>query len=188
MTTLSLQRFAFNIGRRIGKHPMSGRIFCSTERFLPLKRIVRENGLVAFHHPRPIASHHVLIAPTHPAPSLITDHPDESYLPELIWEMVVLARRISADLDPTARWQFVINGGERQDIGQIHGHLLRVDEQGSTEALDISAPAECPQLWVDLFRALSEAASIPLNGFSLVFRWEAHSRISVILTQSMRTY
>lgn len=163
---MSLGNTAFSIGRRIGKHSLAGRIFCLTERWLPLERVARTRTLVAFHHPRPVANPHVLIVPTRPISSLTSPSVPGKTRAEVIWSMLTLARQVGSDLDPDADWQMVINGGTRQEIGQLHGHLL-LDHAAAGE----DGVADSPASLLPFLDQLQSISLAPNAGYSLVMRW-----------------
>lgn len=166
-----LQTVSFLIGRRIGKRPLAGRTFCLTERWLPLHRIERTSDLVAFHHPRPIANPHILIVPTLPFPGLSTKKMPVEMKARLIWNACQLAQGIVTSINADACWQLVFNGGTRQDIGQVHGHLLRWSSSKQHSGQPVTDPAIDPGFWCELFTRINAAAQNPENGYSLVFRW-----------------
>lgn len=174
---MSLGNTAFGIGRRIGKHPLAGRIFCLAERWLPLKRVARTHTLVAFHHPRSIANPHVLIVPTRPLPSLTAPMRSSENRAETIWQMVILAREIGLNMHAAAAWQMVINGGNRQDIGQMHGHLL-LDHTSPTASDAIDSAGDL----LPFLERLRDIARVPDAGYSLVIRWKEDGDVWAIVT------
>lgn len=181
---MALGELAFKIGRRIGKHPIAGRLFCLTERLLPVKRVAREHGLVAFHHPRPVAEPHILIVPTTPVASITTHKLDDDAMFATIWSMVELAQRVSDHLPPNQGWQLVINGGERQDIGQMHGHLLHSDADSMPDAFPLYDPADDTIGWSALLSTLRDASEISGAGCSLIIRWNWGEQPAARVTQS----
>lgn len=169
---MNLGNTAFAIGRSIGKHPVAGRLFCLVERGLPLKRIRRTADLVVFHHPRPIADSHILVVPTRPFESLTTPRIENAAKWQIIWEMIEIAQEVSAEVDPDSPWQLVINGGSRQDIGQLHGHILKRNSAGLPKGVALTSPDIDEGCWHDLWDELKNAAAIPEHGYSLVTAWK----------------
>lgn len=165
-----LAKLAFNMGRRIGKHPIAGALFCRVERFLPLNRITRTNNLVVFHHPRPIAVPHVLIVPTHPVASLLTPAINDVQRAQLVWQMIELGRETTMLLPPSDRWQLVINGGKRQEIGQVHAHLIHA-ETDRDEGIALANPQVEPDPWRELFAIVRKADQAPEPAYTLTIRW-----------------
>ncbi len=174
---------AFRIGRAVGKHPLAGQAFCTIERLLPLNRLARANNLVAFHHPRPIAEPHILIVPTHPVESLTTNQFDTEHMADLIWKMIELGREIAPVLPESDAWLLVINGGKRQDFGQLHAHLLHASSSEST-GISIAKPTQNPGPWQRLFTQIERADRVADNGYSLEIRWSADNQATAEVTQS----
>lgn len=170
---MNLGNAAFAIGRKIGKHPIAGRLFCLTVRGLPLKRIRLTGDLVVFHHPRPIADPHILVVPTSPFDSLTTKKIENPIKWRIIWEMIEIGREVSGEIDPESNWQLVINGGSRQDIGQLHGHLLKNAPRATANGVALTPPAGDSGRWHDLWEELQNASAIPEHGYSLVTTWKS---------------
>lgn len=179
---MTLRELAFDIGRKLGKHRATSRIFCLLERALPLHRLGRSQHCVAFDHPRPSWQPHILIVPTTPFPALSTDRLTVQQKSELIWEMVMLARTVTREND--ADWRMVINGGKRQDIGQVHGHLIHADREPPTDAIALADPAVQPGGWEQLFARVRRADAVPGNGYSTIFRLLADDSTMASLTHS----
>jgi diadenosine tetraphosphate (Ap4A) HIT family hydrolase len=178
-------KIAFRLGRALGKHPLAGRVFCLTERMLPVKRIVREEGLVAFHHPRPIDDPHILIVPTRPFATLTSDRISERQKASIIWQMVQMARRLANQFAPNAGWTLIINGGNRQDIGHVHGHLIQSHSRTNATGRPLQDPELDLSFWNQIFAELGQAERIPDNGFSLEIRSISTSDSAIELSQSV---
>ncbi|MCA9834720.1 MAG: HIT domain-containing protein [Thermomicrobiales bacterium] len=163
-SALSLKTVAFNIGRRIGKHPLASRVFYLSERFLPVERLARSEHVAAFRHPRPSWIPHILIVPTTPFPELVTSKLSLERKSEILGEMLALAQQVAATEDTDASWFVIINGGIRQEIGQVHGHLIH-------EPHDVGEPTHSIATangWKPLLETLQRANEVPDNGYSLV--------------------
>lgn len=179
---MSLGKLAFRIGRKIGKHPLAGRIFCLTERMLPVRRIARTKGVVGFHHPRPIAAPHILVIPTRPFPALISPHFSQQECADVLWSMLILSHQITANDSTVDSWALIINGGIRQEIGQMHGHLMATSPDSPESPHRIVNPKDDLACWERLFSMLEERANISASSYSLVFRWDAGSQNTVSWT------
>lgn len=179
---MRINRIAFQVGRRIGKHPLAGWLFCLCERLLPLNRLARQEGLVAFHHPRPTADPHVLIVPTRPVSSLTSDRLADKARAQLLWNMIELAQKLTPQLPESDCWQLVINGGSRQDIGQLHGHLLHASDGLTDVPREGSLPGSGPTVWQEVFDELRKADQVPDDGFSLIFHWKSQGPITAVVT------
>lgn len=139
---------------------------------------------MAFHHPRPIADPHILVVPTRPFSSLTTNRLSRAEKADILWRMIQLVQQISEDLAADRRWQLVINGGTRQDIGQVHGHLRLADKPDSNEKT-LNSPALNVDIWNTLFTDLYQAEEVPGNGYSLEISWGTGEEITVRITQSV---
>lgn len=179
---MRIRELAFDIGRTIGKRPAASWIFCLSERALPLHRLARSRRCVAFCHPRPIARPHVLVVPTTPFPSLAHARTANDKKVALLWEMLQLAREVTADHD--ADWRLVINGGTRQDIGQVHGHLMYDDLEVPTHSIDIDDPTVHPHGWEQLLHSIETAHRIQNNGYSVTFRFQSSGGVVASFSES----
>lgn len=90
----------------------------------------------------------------------------------MLWNMVKIARQVSASMPDTDAWTMVINGGTRQEIGQMHGHVLAETMKAKEPGRLVSDLQTTPDEWNTLFAKLEIEAAIPHNGYSLVFRWD----------------
>lgn len=165
---MSARTTAFRIGRRIGKHPLASRAFCLSERFLPVERLARSNRVVAFRHPRPSWEPHILIVPTIPFPALITPKLSIETKSAILNEAIVLARRVAEGENRDSTWFLIINGGVRQEIGQVHGHLIQESQTLVSTVYAITNETN----WVPILTALQKASENPDNGYSLVIDLE----------------
>ena len=181
---MRVQEKAFDIGRALGKRPFVSRLFCLVERALPLQRLARSHMAVACRHPRPGYDPHILVVPTTPFPTLATSSLPVARKSELVWEMVALARPLA---DPTqAQWQMIINGGQRQDIGQVHGHLIHAASDAIGPMREMDDPTSDPDEWNRLFDRIHRAAGVPANGFSVTFHFRPAERIAASFSESAR--
>jgi diadenosine tetraphosphate (Ap4A) HIT family hydrolase len=182
---MRIQEKAFDIGRAIGKHPLASRLFCLVERALPLQRLARSGQVVAFRHPRPSYDPHILVVPTTPFPALATSSMTVARKSALLWEMVTLARSLT---DPSqTEWQMVINGGERQDIGQVHGHLIHASGAAAGPSWDLGDPERETDGWNGLLDRVHRASQVPSNGYSVTFHFEPGDRLTVTFSESARS-
>lgn len=177
-----VREIAFDIGRKLGKKPMTSWLFCAFERALPLHRLARSKHAVAFCHPHPTYQPHVLVVPTTPFPALTNARPDDRQKAALMWEMTQLSQKVTAESDSV--WRMVINGGARQEVGQVHGHLIH-DEPGSTvDAVAISDPDMQFTGWDQIFRWVKAAQRGPDYGFSVAFHLLAGGTVSASFSES----
>jgi len=88
---------------------------------LPVHRIATTERVIAFYHPRPAWSPHILLVPKLGIPSFVALRPPDT---AVIVDIVRLATEIVATYAPTtAPAVLLVNGGAYQDVGQLHFHL-----------------------------------------------------------------
>lgn len=98
-----------------------GFVFEKFSKLLPVKRIKETDKVIAFWHPKPFWEKHIVIVPKKAIKSLIFLTPENS---NYISEIYLIAKEIVQELawDKTA-YSILINGADRQEVGQIHFHL-----------------------------------------------------------------
>ena len=104
---------------RLGRS-FAGFTFAHMNAVIPTKRLRETDTLIAFHHPKPSHSFHVLLVPKKAIASLNElDPTDTVFLTDLYSTVQSLVDefRLSA-------YRLVVNGGEYQDFPQLHFHLI----------------------------------------------------------------
>ena len=116
--------------------------FAHASRVLPVRRVAESAHVLAFHHPVPgFAPVHVLLVPKVSVPTLM--HLTDAQRSEISAEVERLAPGIVASFGRSgAGFLVVVNGGLRQDVRQVHFHLL-------VDGYDLArAPADAePAIW-----------------------------------------
>ena len=89
---------------------------------LPVNKIYETDLVIAFHHPRPSHSTHILIVPKRPIRSLMaltrTDMP-------VIQDVMITAQHMVKTFGlEESGFRLIVNGGAYQDIQQLHWHLV----------------------------------------------------------------
>ncbi|NDJ74790.1 MAG: HIT domain-containing protein [Chloroflexi bacterium] len=102
-----------------------GWTFAHASSALPVKRLYETPNLVAFHHPRPSYPAHVLIVPKAARSTLLDLSANDA--PFLV-DLLDAVRWLVVELDLTA-YRLIANGGDYQDVPQVHFHLIS-DEAG----------------------------------------------------------
>jgi histidine triad (HIT) family protein len=100
--------------------PIIGWIFAHMSFAIPVKRLHETDTLMAFYHPKPSYTFHVLLVPKRSVASLKDfDSNDFAFLKDLYSAVQNLAEqhRLSA-------YRLIVNGGEYQDFPQLHFHLI----------------------------------------------------------------
>lgn len=169
----------------MGKHPITSRVFCLVERFLPLDRVIRTESCIAFRHPRPTWDPHILVVPTTPFPEIGSPKIPLSRQFALIWEMANVAGIVVRELELAGTHTMIINGGVRQDIGQVHGHLTPIPPPTQfTVEITLQDPSLNDDAWQTLLAAWKDAATRRQNGYSLIVEVSSTQIKTAWLTQT----
>jgi histidine triad (HIT) family protein len=97
-----------------------GWIFAHMSFAIPVKRLRETDTLMAFRHPKPAYPFHVLIVPKKAVPSLTElDPADTAFLTDLYSTVQSLV-----DEFKLPAYRLIVNGGEFQDVPQLHFHLI----------------------------------------------------------------
>ena len=87
---------------------------------IPVQRLRETETLMAFHHPKPSYSFHVLLVPKKAVISLKEfDSKDTIFLSDLYSTVQSLVDEFNL-----AAYRLIVNGGEYQDFPQLHFHLV----------------------------------------------------------------
>src|SRR6185503_7369746 len=100
--------------------PFIGWIFAHMSFVIPVKRLRETDTLMAFYHPKPSYTFHVLLVPKQSVPSLKDFDPkDSAFLTDLYStvQYIVEAYHLAA-------YRLIVNGGDYQDFPQLHFHLI----------------------------------------------------------------
>ncbi len=104
-----------------------GLIFEKFSKFLPINVVKETDKVIAFWHPKPFWEKHIVIVPKKAIKSLTSITPDELVY---ISEVYKVAKQIVIDLEwEKYGYTILVNGGTRQEVGQIHFHLQSEDKQ-----------------------------------------------------------
>ena len=99
-----------------------GWIFTYMSFIVPVKRLRETETLLAFHHPQPSYSIHILIVPKRPYPDLLAlETADTRFLTDLFQTVQSLVRQFGLE---QSGYRLITNGGKYQDIPQLHFHLV----------------------------------------------------------------
>ncbi len=87
---------------------------------IPVKRLRETDTLMAFRHPKPSYPFHVLIVPKKAVASLMElDSSDAAFLADLYSSAQSLVEEFKLPA-----YRLIVNGGEFQDVPQLHFHLI----------------------------------------------------------------
>jgi histidine triad (HIT) family protein len=89
---------------------------------LPIHHLLETETLLAFHHPQPGYSVHILLTPKKPLQSLMDLTPDDQeFLNDLFKSIQTLVEQF--DLERFG-YRLIANGGPNQDFPYLHFHLI----------------------------------------------------------------
>ena len=93
---------------------------------LPVKKIKISDKVIAFWHPKPFWQKHIVLVPRKPIKSLTSISEDDlKYIAEIYKVIQEIVIELKWD---KSEYSVLINGGNRQEINQIHFHLFSGDE------------------------------------------------------------
>lgn len=98
-----------------------GLVFGKFSNLLPVKRIKETEKVLAFWHPKPFWEKHIVLVPKKAIKSLTALTPEDGIY---ISEIYLVAKEIVQELEwDKSGYTILVNGGNRQEVGQIHFHL-----------------------------------------------------------------
>ena len=102
-----------------------GWVFTHMSFAIPVKRLRETSTLLAFHHPQPSHSFHVLLVPKRPFSNLL-DVPQNAtdFLQDLLTTVQSLVSEYHLE---DSGYRLITNGGAYQDVPQLHFHLIADD-------------------------------------------------------------
>jgi histidine triad (HIT) family protein len=100
--------------------PLIGWLFAHMSFAIPVNRLRETETLMAFYHPKPSHTFHVLLVPKKSVTSLIKlDSNDSVFLSDLYSTVQSLVEEYHL-----TAYRLIVNGGEWQDFPQLHFHLI----------------------------------------------------------------
>ena len=115
-----LWKAAYTVLRKYWMARIVGWMFAHMSFAIPVKRLRETNSLMAFYHPKPEYLFHVLIVPKKSVVSLIDlDPADTTFLTDLYSTVQSLVQEFKLPA-----YRLIVNGGEFQDVPQLHFHLI----------------------------------------------------------------
>lgn len=93
---------------------------------LPLERLYETGRLVAFRHPQPVYSTHILIVPKKAIPDLTSlSARGEDFVSGFMNDLLgCVSWLVEENQLGTQGYRLIVNGGDFQDIPQLHFHLV----------------------------------------------------------------
>jgi len=88
--------------------------------FMPVNKILETEKVLAFYHPTPSHDLHILIVPKRKVSSLM-ELKDEQLLVEILHAAQQLVKELQLE---KGGYSLLVNGGQYQDVNQLHFHLI----------------------------------------------------------------
>jgi histidine triad (HIT) family protein len=117
-----MSKFLYRLaGSAIGG-ALLGWVFSNLSFVLPVDRLAETETLIAFHHPDPSYTTHILLVPKRKYKSVLEIPSDDIDFMRDLFDTVKKLVHISG-LEELG-YRLVVNGGDAQDIPQLHFHLI----------------------------------------------------------------
>lgn len=119
----------FSLARTSLGSLLIGWIFAHLSFAIPVKRLRETDTLLAFYHPAPSYPLHILLVPKRAIKSFMQlSSTDQDFYADLIQTVQSLVTEF--DLEKGG-YQLVVNGGNCQEVGQLHFHLISASSSES---------------------------------------------------------
>jgi histidine triad (HIT) family protein len=115
---------------RIWRSPLGrwsvGWIMAYLNEWLPVDRLYETPCLLAFKHPIPVYSTHILIIPKKSVASLLSlNKEEEDFASQFMSDLLGCVQRLVDDYKlESSGYRLIVNGGKYQDVPQLHFHLV----------------------------------------------------------------
>lgn len=107
-----MRRVIFRLVRSASIGHLVRWIFATMSWTIPVKRLHETKSLMAFHHPVPAYTVHILIVPKHPYKNLLDVPPDSDFQRELF----TTVQHLIIHQQLTANYRLICNGGANQTV------------------------------------------------------------------------
>lgn len=114
------QQLLFQIARSRLSRGLVGWIFAHMSWVIPVKRLRETDTLIAFYHPSPSYPTHILIVPKIARPNIESISATDS---NFLLDIFATVNELTTELQLSA-YRLICNGGDYQDIPQLHFHLV----------------------------------------------------------------
>lgn len=116
-----LAKKAFKLAKSHFGDLVVGIAFGKLSRLLPLQRVSETNKVIAFWHPKPFWEKHIVIVPKKAIKRITAlKRDDEPYISAVFVLASEIVQELGWDKDC---YSITVNGGNRQEVNQIHFHL-----------------------------------------------------------------
>ncbi len=103
-----------------------GVAFGKISKLLPINRIVENENAIAFWHPKPSYKIHILVVPKKAIKNISTlNKEDSDYITDCYLLISEVVNKLQLD---KVGYSVTTNGGDRQEVNQIHFHLYSGDK------------------------------------------------------------
>ena len=94
---------------------------------IPVNRLRETDTLLAFHHPRPSYSTHILIVPKRMLHSLADLKAEDQ---DFLTDVFRVSQGLVDEFDLANKgYRLIVNGGKYQDVPQLHFHLVSGEQK-----------------------------------------------------------
>lgn len=116
---MDLGKFLFSAAKTSIGDYIVGTTFESLSSVLPVKRVYENDLVIAFWHPKPFWEQHVLIVPKKKIKNIVSlQDSDMVFVNEVFKAVKVIVEQLS-----WKEYTLLVNGGNRQEVNQMHFHL-----------------------------------------------------------------
>lgn len=127
---MHISKYVFQLAKSPIGDLIVGLAFGKFSSILPIKRVLETDRAVAFWHPNPFWENHILIVPKTLIKSLLDINAiNSSYIADMYYVLSEVVKKLGWENEA---YSTIINGGTRQDIGQLHMHLFKGFELGTS--------------------------------------------------------
>ncbi len=121
---MKLGKLLFSIAKTpIGDY-IVGTTFESLSGALPVKRVYENDKVIAFWHPKPFWEQHILIVPKKKIKNVVSlQDSDMVFVNEVFKTVKIIVEQLN-----WKEYTLLVNGGDRQEVNQMHFHLCNGKE------------------------------------------------------------
>ncbi len=116
------RRILFTLARSSIVGWIVGWIFAHMSFAIPVNRLRETDTLIAFHHPKPSHTVHILLVSKRKLPDLMAVSPMDT---DFLTDLYRITQELVAEFDlETPGYSLIVNGGAYQDVPHLHFHLI----------------------------------------------------------------
>lgn len=130
---------------RLAKTSLLGKVvgygFAHFDHLIPVRRVKETELTLAFYHPKPAWSNHIVIVPKKAIRTLLDL--SEAAHRKYISAIFLSARELITELSFHSGYALCVNGGPRQEVQQVHFHLFT----GTRPVAEFSVETNGAEVW-----------------------------------------